>query len=143
MIVDANVLIYAVDRSSTFHVQAKRWLEDALNGPARVGLPWVSLTAFQRIVTHPRASASPLSPEDAWRHVTDWLAADQAWVAAPGLRHSEILGGLITANQLRGNLITDAHIAAIALEHGVGVVSFDGDFARFAELTWINPARQS
>lgn len=141
MIVDANVLIYAVDKTSHFHAEAKGWLEDALNGPSRVGLPWVSLTAFQRIVTHPRASDSPLTPEDGWRHVSDWLNTEQAWIAAPGLRHAEILGGLITDNQLRGNLVTDAHIAAIALEHGVGVVSFDGDFARFAELNWVNPAR--
>lgn len=141
MIVDANVLIYAVDRSATFHAQAKNWLEDVLNGPSRIGFPWVTLTAFQRIVTHPRASASPLSPRDAWRHVTDWLDADQCWIAAPGPRHAEILGELITTNELRGNLVTDAHLAAIAIEHGVGVASFDGDFARFNGLTWVNPAR--
>lgn len=140
MIVDANVLIYAVSEGSTFHDQARQWLDDALNGPSRIGLPWASLTAFQRIITHPRAAENPLSPEDAWSFVTDWLEADQAWIPSAGPRHAEILGGLISAGGLRGNLITDAHIAAIALEHGVGVASFDSDFARFGDLAWLNPA---
>jgi uncharacterized protein len=139
MIVDANVLLYAVDTSSPFHQSAKDWLESSLNGPARVGLPWASLLAFQRISTHPRASASPFSSSQAWSFVADWLDADMTWVPVPGERHAEILRDLIVAGDLRGNLVTDAHLAALAIEHGVGVCSADSDFARFPQISWVNP----
>ncbi|MPY96606.1 MAG: PIN domain-containing protein [Actinophytocola sp.] len=139
MIVDANVLLCAVDATSAFHRSAREWLEDALNGRARVGFPWVSLTAFQRISTHPRVSAHPLTPHDAWSHIEDWLAADQSWIPTPGDRHADILGELLMKGDLRGNLVTDAHLAAIAIEHGVGICSFDSDFARFPHLTWVHP----
>lgn len=140
MIVDANVLIYAVDEDAHHHREAKDWLVRALNGPTRVGLPWVSMMAFQRVVTHPRASANPLTPRAAWAFVKDWLDAERSWIPGPGSRHADIVGRLLVDGDLRGNLVTDAHLAAIALEHGVGVVSFDSDFARFPTLTWINPA---
>ncbi len=140
MIVDANVLLYAADRASSFHEEAKDWLEGSLNGPSRVGFPWVSLIAFLRISTHPRASANPLSPKEAWSYVIDWLEADQSWIPSPGERHAEILGQLVAGRDLRGNLVTDAHLAALAIEHGVGIASFDSDFARFPELAWVNPA---
>ena len=139
MIVDANVLLYAVDSSSPFHQSAKDWLESSLNEPARVGLPWTSLLAFQRISTHPRASISPLSPSQAWSFVADWLDADATWVPVPGEGHAEILRNLIVAGDLRGNLVTDAHLAALAIEHGVGVCSTDSDFARFPQINWLNP----
>jgi uncharacterized protein len=139
MIVDANVLLYAVDTSSPFHQSAKGWLESSLNEPARVGLPLASLVAFQRISTHPRACASPLSPSQAWSFVADWLDADATWVPVPGERHAEILRDLIVAGDLRGNLVTDAHLAALAIEHGVGVCSADSDFARFPQISWVNP----
>jgi toxin-antitoxin system PIN domain toxin len=139
MIVDANVLLYAVDTSSPFHQSAKDWLESSLNEPARVGLPWASLLAFQRISTHPRASASPLSASQAWSFVADWLDADATWIPVPGERHAEILRDLIVAGDLRGNLVTDAHLAALAMEHGVGVCSADSDFARFPQISWVNP----
>lgn len=140
MIVDANVLLYAVDDTSPFHASAHAWLDTAMNGIERVGLPWVSLAAFQRIITHPRATASPLTAEEAWSHVTDWLDTDQAWVPVPGARHRDIFGRLLTERDLRGNLVTDAHLAALAIEHGVGVCSYDGDFARFDGLRWVNPS---
>ena len=143
MIVDANVLLYAVDNTTTFHLQAREWLEAALNGPTRIGFPWPTLTAFQRISTHPRASANPLDPRQAWAYVTDWLAADQAWIPVPGDRHATVLGSLLVRYDVRANLVTDAHLAALAIEHGVGVCSFDSDFARFPELTWVNPALSS
>ena len=141
MIVDANVLLYAVDGQARFHARARTWLESAMNGFERVGLPWVSLMAFQRIITHPRATANPLTAEDAWTYVTDWLDADQAWVPVPGARHRDILGTLLVGGDLRGNLVTDAHLAALALEHGTGICSFDSDFARFHGLQWVNPDR--
>ena len=139
MLLDANVLLYAVDRRSPFHATAADWLTERLNGPRRVGLPWQSLTAFLRISTHPRAAASPLQPDDALRFVDDWLAADVAWVPVPGPRHGTLLADLIRRHQLRGNLISDAHLAALALEHGLTLVSADSDFARFPELSWTNP----
>ncbi len=139
MIVDANVLLYAVDADSTFHDAARDWLEAALNGPTRVGLPWASLLAFQRISTHPRASATPLSPRQAWSYIGDWLDTDSAWVPLPGEKHAEILRRLIRDGDLRGNLVTDVHLAALAIEHGVGICSADSDFARFAGLAWVNP----
>lgn len=139
MIVDANVLIYAVDEDAQFHQSARTWLEDALNGAARVGMPWASLLAFQRIVTHPRAYDRPLAPAQAWSYVAEWLEADRTWVPEPGPRHADVLGGLLTSQDLRGNLVTDAYLAALALEHGVGVCSFDSDFGRFPSLRWVRP----
>lgn len=142
MIVDANVLLYAVDDQSHFHIPARTWLDEAMNGVERVGLPWVSLMAFQRIITHSRVTANPLTPADAWSYITDWLDADQVWVPTPGGRHRDILGALLTEGDLRGNLVTDAHLAALAIEYGTSICSFDADFARFDGLHWINPARR-
>jgi uncharacterized protein len=139
MIVDANILLYAVDADAAFHEAARNWLEDALNGPARVGLPWATLLAFQRISTHPRAVASPLTPGQAWSCTAAWLDADSTWIPVPGAKHADILRRLVVDGDLRGNLVSDAHLAALAIEHGVGVCSADSDFARFTELTWINP----
>jgi len=139
MLVDANLLLYAVDETSPFHDRASTWLTRTLNGPRRVGLPWQALTAFVRVVTHPRAVARPRSPEEAWARVDDWLGLDIAWVPTPTDRHAEILGSLIRAYQVRGNLVYDAHLAALAIEHGLTLCSTDTDFGRFEELTWENP----
>lgn len=139
MIVDANVLLYAVDSQSHHHDAARTWLIGALNGFERVGFPWVSLMAFQRIITHPRAVKKPLNAADAWGFITDWLDAQQAWVPVPGSRHREILGQLLTDGDLRANLVTDAHLAALAMEYGTSVCSFDSDFARFKGLQWFTP----
>jgi len=139
MLVDANVLLFAVDRTSPFHAPASRWLTDRLNGPGRVGLPWQSLGAFLRISTHPRAANRPLSPADAWKHVEDWLDADPAWIPQPTNRHATVLGSLIEKHHLRGNLVSDAQLAALAIEHGLAVCSADTDFARFPEIRWENP----
>ena len=143
MLVDASVLLFAQDESSAHHLACLRWLTDALNGPFRIGLPWPSLLAFVRIRTHPRAYARPLTPDVAWDHVTEWLDAPSAWVPTPTDRHAEVLGELIRGHELRGNMIPDAHLAALALEHGTGVCSVDTDFARFPDLRWFNPAAGS
>jgi hypothetical protein len=143
MLVDANILLFAVDETSRFHAAASRWLTDRLNGPRRVGIPWQSISAFLRISTHPRASERPLSPADSWRHVEDWLASDAAWVPVPTERHADLLGSLIAAYDLRGNLISDADLAALAIEHGLTVCSADTDFARFTEIQWENPLERS
>jgi uncharacterized protein len=139
MLVDANILLFAVDRASRFHEAAAKWLTLRLRGPRRVGFPWQTLGAFLRISTHPRASERPLTPDQAWSFVEEWLSAGPAWIPQPTERHSEVLGSLITSYQLRGNLISDAQIAALAVEHGLTVCSADTDFARFAEIRWENP----
>jgi len=139
VLVDANILLYAIDRQSQFHTRARDFLTQRLSGPARVAFPWQSLTAFLRISTHPRASESPLTPDEAWSHVTDWLAADTAWIPGPTDRHAEILGDLVTRYGLRGNRTPDADLAALAIEHGLTICSTDTDFARFTEIRWENP----
>lgn len=139
MLVDANILLYAVDRESPFHPAAKDWLERALNGNRRVGIPWSSATAFTRIATHPRAMRQPLPPATAWGLVESWLDAPAAWIPEPGPGYRAILGRLVRDLDLRGNLVADAAVAALAIEHGLEVVSADTDFARFTEITWVNP----
>jgi toxin-antitoxin system PIN domain toxin len=139
MLVDANILLFAVDRSSPFHRPAARWLTDQLSGPRRVGLPWQSLVAFVRISTHPRASPRPLGTAEAWAHVRDWLAAEPAWIPLPTERHVDVLGGLLTDYRITGGLVPDAHLAALAIEHGLKVCSADTDFARFRDIRWENP----
>ena len=143
VLVDANLLLFAVDEASPFHERATGWLTERLNGARRVGLPWQSLTAFVRIATHPRAVTAPLSPDEAWEQVQDWLAAPAAWVPGPTDQHATILGDLARRYQLRANLVSDAHLAAIALGHGLAVCSADTDFARFSEVRWENPLSEA
>jgi len=141
MLIDANLLLYAVDRTSPFHQVASGWLTDQFNGPRRVGLPWQSLVAFLRISTNPRAYTSPLTVDEAMGILDDWLALDVVWTPTPGSQHSQLLTGLVRRHQLQGNMISDAHLAALALEHGLTLCSADTDFARFPELGWVNPLR--
>ena len=139
MLVDANILLYAVDERSRAHPAARQWLETALNGSRRVGLPWASLAAFVRIVTHPRALPAPLSPGDAWGFVDEWLDAPAAWVPEPGRGYRALFARLVRDLDVRANLVSDAALAALALEHGLAIVSADSDFARFREVRWLNP----
>lgn len=139
MLIDANLLLYAVDSTAPAHGRAIAWLTERLNGDHRVGIPWESLTAFVRIVTHPRATARPLTPEDAWAFVEDWLGVPNVWVPGPTDRHADVFGSLVRRYRLTGNLIPDAHLAALAVEHGLQVCSADTDFARFTEIRWHNP----
>lgn len=139
MLIDANVLLYARDAESPFHQRAQGWLTERLNGPVRVGLPWASLVAFLRIATHPRAYERPLTPRDAREQVDAWLAAESSWVPKATPRHADVLGQLVERYDLRGNLISDAHLAALAIEHGLTLCSADTDFARFSELRWLDP----
>jgi uncharacterized protein len=139
VLVDANVLLYAVDEESPSHPAARTWIEEALNGSRRVGIPWASFTAFLRISTNPRALRSPLTAAAAWQFVEDWLHAPAVWVPAPGRGHREILGRLIRDLDLRGNLVSDAVSAALCIEHGLSMISADSDFARFTEIAWLNP----
>lgn len=139
MLVDANILLYSIDESSQFHERAQAWLVEALNGTRRVGLPWMSLNAVLRIATNPRATLNPLAPDHAWRFIDAWLDAPAAWVPEPGRSHQTILRRLMTEHDIRGALVTDAVLAALCVEYGLTMVSADSDFARFAEVEWLNP----
>lgn len=139
MLVDANLLLFARDEASPEHQPAREWLEAQLNGPTRVGLPWASLVAFLRIATHPRVYEQPLSAEETWQQVDEWLAAPAAWMPNPGPGHTEVLGRLTRQHRVTGALASDAHLTALAIEHGVPRCSTDTDFARFTELRWHNP----
>lgn len=139
MLVDANLLLFAVDEHSPWHQAAREWVEESLNGARRVGLPWQTLGAFLRISTHPRAAEVPLGPDDAWAHVEAWLGAPAAWIPQPTPAHAAVLGSLIRSYQLRSNMVPDAQLAAVAIEHGLTIFSADTDFARFSEINWENP----
>jgi toxin-antitoxin system PIN domain toxin len=139
MLIDANLLLYAVDESSAQHTRSRDWLTSVLNGDERVGLPWLSLGAFMRITTNPRAVANPCTAAEAWAFIEEWLSLDTTWIPIPGERHREILGGLVRRYDTRANLVTDAQMAALAIEHGLKLYSADTDFARFREIDWINP----
>lgn len=141
MIIDANLLLYARNSADPRHVAARQFLEQALNGPRRVGLPWESLTAFTRIATHPRVFPAPLSAGDAAEQVEEWLAAPASWVPVPTSGHAAVLLGLVRDLRITGALVSDAHLAALALEHGLGIWSTDADFARFPNLRWEDPLR--
>jgi len=144
ILVDANLLIYASVDALPQHERARRWLDERLNGAAPVGLPWASLLAFLRVTTNPRVFDRPAAVSDASRQVLAWLGCDSVWNPEPEGRHREILGELLEAPGVHANLVPDAHLAAIAIEHGLILCSSDGDFARFAGLRWENPfvARQ-
>lgn len=139
MLLDANLLLYSVDTTSRSHGRAREWLLAQLNGAHRIGLPWQSLGGFLRIATNPRVLPSPLPPAIAWQQVEIWLSAPAAWIPAPGPGHAELLGDLLTRYGVGGNLVPDAMLAALALEHGLTVCSADTDFARFGEVGWLNP----
>jgi uncharacterized protein len=139
MLIDANLLLFAVHEESPFHLRARDWLNDQLNGQRRVGIPWQSLGAFLRIITNQRIVEQALNPAVAWQRVEDWLADDLVWTPTPTSLHAHVLGALVKRHQPRGNLITDAQLAALAIEHGLEVCSADTDFARFTEIRWHNP----
>jgi len=141
ILVDANVLVYAHVSSVPQHEHARDWLDQQLNGSAPVGLPWASVLAFLRLVTNPRVFEHPEPITDAWRQVVAWLACEVAWVPQPGERHVELLGPLLAIPGAHANLVPDAHLAALAMEHGLVLCSTDGDFARFPGLRWLNPLR--
>ena len=139
ILIDANLLIYAHVNNLPQHFTAKGWLDECLNAPAPVGLPWPSLLGFLRIVTNPRIFERPESIKDAWKQVKEWLECPSAWIPRPAERHVEILEGLIVDLNITANLVPDAHLAALAIEHGLILCSADGDFGRFPDLKWQNP----
>jgi toxin-antitoxin system PIN domain toxin len=139
ILVDANLLLYATISDFAQHAAARAWLDDRLNAPTRVGLPWPTLLAFLRICTNPRIFPRPMAMTEAWRRVTTWLDLHNVWVPEPTDRHRELLDSFLTGNAGSSKLVSDAHLAAIAVSHGLVLCSTDGDFARFKALRWENP----
>jgi hypothetical protein len=142
ILVDANLLVYARAASAPQHEPARAWLDQRLNGVAPVGIPWPSLLAFVRLMTNPRVFARPETPARAWTQVEQWLDCPPVWIPQPTERHREVLGLLLRGQSVRGNLVPDAHLAALAIEHGLTLCSTDGDFARFPGLRWEDPLRK-
>ena len=136
---DVNLLVYAVDETSPFHRQARRWWDDALSSTEAVGLCYPSVLGFVRLTTNRRVFVSPLGVEDALQIATSWLEQPNATLLLPTLRHWTILSTLLRAATGGANLTTDAHIAAHAVEHGYTLYSNDRDFGRFEGLRWKNP----
>ena len=139
ILVDVNLLVYAWDRNAPQHAAAVRWLDSKLSESTRVGLPWECLLGFMRVVTNPRIYPRPAAVGAAWAQVEHWLTARSAWVPVAGDRHQEIIGRLMLQLGGGAKLIPDAHLAALAIEHGLELCSTDGDFARFKGLRWVNP----
>jgi toxin-antitoxin system PIN domain toxin len=137
---DANILLYAVNEASDQHGAATKALEEGFDGPRGVGFAWVAVLAFIRLSTRSGIFPKPLSVEDALRVAQEWMGHPMAQVLHPTDRHHEMLGRLLGAAGTAGNLTTDAHLAALALEHDATILSFDRDFARFEGVQWTIPA---
>ena len=140
-LVDANVLIYAINSDAPQHELSRRWLERALSGSEPIGLAWHVILAFLRITTHRSIMERRLSAEQAIEFVDSWLAQPPVEVVVPGPGHWAVLRALMTASGTAGNLTSDAHLAALALEGGWTLVTTDEDFRRFAGVTVLNPLR--
>lgn len=139
ILVDANILIYAVDADSPHHAPARRWLEETLSGETPVGLAWVVILAFLRITTRAEIVRHPLSPDAALGYVDEWLAQPFVQPVGPGRQHWAILRNLLMTAGMAGNLTSDAHLAALAIEGGRAVYSTDNDFRRFPGIEILNP----
>ncbi len=137
--VDANLLIYAVDSDSPHHPEARRWLEHLLSSEEPVRFPWVALLAFLRITTRDGILARPLNPSEALEYVDSWLDQPYASAVGPGTNHWAVLRNLLRAVGTAANLTSDAHVAALALEHGATLHSTDNDFRRFPGIDYVNP----
>ncbi len=141
-LIDANVLLYAVDGDAPHHAAAKEWLDTALAGTETLLLPWISLLAFVRLSTHPRVYEHPLTPDQAWGVVDGWLDAPHVITPEPDGQHTRRIAELLRgAGGHGGNLVNDAHLAALAVQHGATMVTFDSDFGRFPEVRWETPGR--
>jgi toxin-antitoxin system PIN domain toxin len=139
ILVDANLLLYAYHPRAEQHEKSRAWLEAALAGPELVRFAWLTLWAFLRIGTNPRAFERPLSASEATAAVDSWLAQPAVGVLEPGERHWDILRDIVREGQASGPLVMDAVLAAIALEHGATLCTTDRDFSRFSGLKWRNP----
>ena len=136
---DVNLLVYAYDALASQHEPAKRWFEDALSGAETVAFAWVAVLGFVRLSTSPRRMEAPWSVEQTLDVVDSWLAQPVATVVHPTHRHAAVLRDLLAPLGTGGNLTSDAHLAALAIEHGATLCSHDVDFSRFPGLSWVDP----
>ena len=136
---DVNLLLYAYDAGSPHHQRARAWLEGELSGTETVAFTWPVLLAFLRLVTNPRVFESPLEPEDAFDVADAWLNQPTTTIVHPGDRHLALMRELLEPLGSAGNLVVDAHLAALAIEHGATLCSADGDYGRFRRLRFENP----
>jgi uncharacterized protein len=139
IILDVNILIYAVNRDAALHLRAKSWLEAALSGTETIGIPWIVILAFLRLTTRAGLFRNPMPMDAAFDVLESWLEQPPVIIVDPGPRHRTILRGLLVAIGTGGNLTSDAHLAALALENRAELCSFDQDFLRFPDLKWRNP----
>jgi toxin-antitoxin system PIN domain toxin len=139
ILVDVNLLIYAIDADSHHHRRARQWLERTLSGTTRVGLPWLVLLAFLRITTREGILARTLDPAAAIGYIDSWLEQPNVEIVVPGPAFWPLFRGLVLASGTAGNLTSDAHLAALAIERGATLCSSDNDFKRFAGLRHVNP----
>ena len=140
---DVNLLLYAYDSDSPRQVAAREWLEEMLSGTETVALSWAVMVGFVRIATNRAAFARPWNADAALDVVDEWLAQPVATVVHPTDRHPAVLRDLLTPLGTAGNLTSDAHLAALAIEHGATLYSADNDFSRFSGLRWVNPLQSS
>lgn len=139
-LVDANVLIYAVNEDAVHHRAARPWLDGALSGEATVAFTWIAVLAFVRLATKVGLFPQPLSTKGAMDRVDAWLETPAAVVVEPTARHAGLVRGLLLEVGTGGNLVNDAHLAALSIEHRCQIVSYDNDFSRFDGVTWERPA---
>jgi uncharacterized protein len=139
---DANLLVYAYNDGSPHHDRARPWLEQQLSGVETIGFAWSTLLAFVRLTTNPRVFADPFRADEALDVVDSWLDQPNATILHPTARHARLLRELLAPLGTAGNLVGDAHLAALAIEHGAELCSADRDFARFPRLRWSNPLAQ-
>lgn len=138
-LLDVNLLLYAINRDAPLHLQARPWLERLLSGRETVALTWTVVLAFLRLSTRPQIFQRPLATDEAFEMVASWLQQPCIIMLEPGQRHLQIMRELLEPLGLAGNLTSDAHLAAVALEHGAELCSCDTDFARFPGLRWTHP----
>lgn len=138
---DVNLLLYAADESSPHHARVRSWLEQTLSGTEEVGFAWLALLGFIRISTNPFAFGNPLSFAKAFEFVESWLGQPVATIVQPTAQHAAHLHDLLESVGTAGNLTSDAHLAALAIEHGAELCSHDADFSRFEGLRWTDPLR--
>jgi hypothetical protein len=141
ILLDANILLYAQIRDYPQHEPIRAWLDERLSGEDGVGIPWASILAFLRISTNRRVFPRAHTIAQAWEQIAQWLAQPNVWIPRPTERHGEILRDVLLESGAEGELVRDADLAALAIEHGLAVCSTDGDFARFPMARWIDPLK--
>jgi uncharacterized protein len=136
---DLNLLVYAYNSDAPSHQRAKAWWESCLSGTRPVGLPWAVILGYLRLTTSRRVLTDPFTAKESIGHIRSWVERPQVQILLPGFRHLDLLDSLIEDAQASGDLTTDVHLAALAIEHQAELHTNDGDFSRFPGLRWTNP----